>query len=351
MSNIYDFFSPTTVSLLDNRKKTIIPVVTSNVPEEYKQYVNEVNDPKYQYTLLGVTALAMGQIINDGGIPASDAPIQGFAKTLTQVIYTTRIRLSQMETYYMLKNGDNVGLDKAIADQITNVKNSVVHLKNYLAQSYIAGGWSTSVSFTPQGQTAVSTLDTTGSDGVAYFSASHPREDGGTAWSNIIVSGTNNPTFSLTALIAARAAHTAKKDGRGLPLIGSTLDTLMFLKDSTAYTLATSIKGTLEKGSYPSATPGTSGSFVDASPTGTFDIIGLTNYGGTGVTSVMWFAFDSKQKNEKFGLQYVKSMDLMTTPFMIDFAGNRDVISDAIEYAQFGGADFRFWSASNGTNA
>jgi len=350
MVNISDFFSATTLSLLDNRRKTIIPQVSANVEEEYKKYTNEVSDKKYQYSMLGITGLGMGQIIADGQIPASDAPIQGFAKTFVQVIFTSRVRLSQQGAYYMLQNGDQVGLDKMIADQITDVKNAVVHLKNYLAQSYLMGGFGTSVTFVPQGSTGASatTLDTTGADGVAFFSASHPREDGGTAWSNLITSGTVNPTLSLTAIIAARAQHTAKKDGRGLPLIGSTLDRIIVLKNSAAYALASSIKATLDSGKYPSAQPGVAGSFVDANPTYSFELIGLANYGGTGVTSAAWFMFDSKKLDKHYGLQYVKSMELQSTPFQVDYVGNMDIVSTATEYATFGGADFRYFMASNG---
>lgn len=358
MSNIYDFYDPAAVSLLDNRKKVIIPQVAPEVMEEYKTFSNGVNSNEYQYTLLGVTGMGMGQIIADGQVPASDAPIQGFAKTLTQYIFTERLRLSQQEVYYMIKSGDGAKLDKSIADQVLNIKNSVVHLKNYIAQSMIAGGWSTSVAFTPLSGTTVTTLDTTGADGVAFFSASHPREDGGSAWSNITVSGTSNPTFSLTALIAARAQHLAKKDGRGMPITGSKLNMFMFLDGSTAYTLAQSISKTLAAGKYPSALPGGSATVtsstsspVDGNPTDSFEVVGLTNYGGTGVSSAMWFGLDKSKINDKHGLQYVKSMDLTVSPFTVDMVGNMDYIATATEYATFGGADFRFWQASNGTNS
>jgi len=358
MSQINDFYSADAVSLLDNRKKVIIPQVSPSIVEEYKTFSNAVSNKEYQYTLLGITGMGMGQIIADGQVPSSDAPIQGFAKTLTQYIFTERIRLSQQEVYYMIKAGDGAKLDSTIASQVTNIKNSIVHLKNYIAQTMIAGGWSTSVSFTPIGGTVATTLDTTGADGVAFFYASHPREDGGTAWSNVIVSGTNNPTFSLTSLIAARAQHAAKKDGRGLPLLGSQLNTFMFLRNSTAYTLAQSISKTLAAGKYPSALPGGSATVtsstsspVDGNPTEGFEVVALENYGGTGVTSAMWFGIDKNMINDKFGLQYVKSMDLTVSPFTVDEVGNMDYVSTATEYATFGGADFRYWQASNGTNA
>lgn len=351
MSNIYDH-----LQILDNRKKKIVPVVSPTVIEEYSLYSNAVDHNEYQYTMIGITGLAMGRIVADGQVYASDAPIQGFAKTMVQVIYEARIRISQQDMFYLVKSGDGAKLDSKVQAQVLSLKNAVVSLKNYIAQTMIANAWSTSVQFTPIGGTDSTTLDTTGNNGVAFFSNSHPREDGGAAQTNIVFSGTTNPSFSLTSLIAARTQHAIKKDGRGLPLLGSDLDTIMFLDKSASYTLAQSIKNTLASGKYPSALPGGSATVtsstsspVDASPTGTFDIIGLANYGGTGFTSTMWVAFDSKMKNEFYGLQYVKTMGLETTPFFKDQLGNKDYVSDATEYATFGFASGMYFMGSKGT--
>lgn len=336
-------------TILDARVKKIYPVVQSTVTEEYSKYSNFVSHQEYQYVMTGVTGLAMGQIIADGQVPASDAPIQGYTKTFTQAIFTNRVRLTKQSYYFLFKSKNGKKIDEKVKAQILNLKNSIVHLKNFYAQSALANGQSTSFAFTPIGgfQGSV-TVDTTTADGVAYWSAAHTREDGGANWTNIVVSGvTTNPVFSFASFLAARSLHADKKDGRGLPLM-STLDTFMFLDQSTAYFLAKSIKKTLESGKYPSATPGTTGTFVDGNPTESFEIIPLMRYGSTGVTSVQWFGFDSKMVNDEFGFQYIESMPLEISDLKEDYVGNLDLIMTATLYCQFGANDLRGWMYSQG---
>lgn len=338
--------------ILNDRAKAIYPVTSPSIPNEFEKYTTKISHNQYQYTTTGVTGLAMGQIIADAQVPTSDAPIQGFTKTFTQVIFVSRMRISKQAFYFLFESKDGAKIDAAIKKEILSSKNAIMMAKNYYGQSLLANGWSTSFTFTPIGNLGSPvTVDTTGADGVAYWSASHPREDGGTAWSNIIVSGTANPVFSFTALLAARAQQVNKKDGRGLPLIGTKLDTFMFQDQSPAYFLASSIAGTLKSGKYPSATPGTTGTFVDASPTDSFEVIGLAPFGstGTGVTSLMWFGMDSRMKNEDFGFKYIETLAEETTPFQEDFVGNMDYISTTTSYCQMGASDLRYFMASNGT--
>lgn len=330
-------------TILDARVKKIYPVVKPTVVEEYSKYSNTVSWAQLQYVMTGVTGLAMGQVIADGQVPASDSPIQGYTKTFTQAIFTNRVRLSKQSYYYLFTSKNGAKIDANIKSQVLNLKNSIIHLKNYYAQSILANGASTSFSFTPIGgfQGSV-TVDTTTADTVALWSASHTREDGGTNWSN-----TTTGAFSFANLLAMRSLHAAKKDARGLPLM-STLDTFMFQDQSTAFFLASSIKKTLESGKYPGATPGTTGSFVDGNPTASFEIIPLTVYGGTGTSSIQWFGFDSTMVNENFGFQYIESMPLDISDLKEDFVGNLDLIMTATLYCQFGAADLRGWYYSTG---
>lgn len=350
MSTIYDH-----LTLLNDRSKKVYAVTNATVPEEYTMYTNKVTDNKYQYMMQGVTALAMGQIIADGQIPASDAPLQGFNITFNQAIFTHRVRLSQQDMFYLIDAKRPDLLDERVKKLIVNLKNAVINLKNYYAESMLANGASTSFSFSSIGFIALgtTTVTTTGADGVAYWSASHPREDGGTAWSNIIQSsgGTNNPPLSFANILAARVIHAAKKDGRGLPLMGSTLDTVVVVKDSQNDFLATSIAKTLESGKYPSATPGTTGAFVDVNPISSFNVMRLARYDGTALTQVQWLMMDSAKKNDEFGFQYVVSKEMESPEWVCDEIGNKDYVATVEEYCQFGAADLRYWMYSSGLSA
>lgn len=328
-------------TLLDARMKKIFPVVQSEVTEEYLSIANKVSWGQLQYVMSGVTGLSMGQIINDSAIPGSDAPIQGYTKTFTQAIFTQRVRLSKMSYYYLFQSKNFAKIDGDLKRLVINLKDAVTHLRNYYSQALVKGGGaagSTSVSFTPlNGFSGSVTADCSTADGVKYWSASHLREDGGANWSNVAAGA-----FSFANLLATYTTHSLKKDGRGLPLM-STLDTLVFIKNSSAHFLAQSILKTLESGKYPSATPGTTGTFVDGNPVPAYKIVTLSNYGGLGLASTDWLAFDSSKKNDDFGFQYIESKPLEISDLREDYVGNNDLISDATAYCQFGANDLRFW--------
>lgn len=343
-------------TILDARLKHLYPVVPGKVQDEFSQYTNKVVEKQLTYLTESVAGLAMGQIVGEGQVPASDAPIQGFLKVFTQGIFTHRMRLTRRAFYYLFEAKDGAKIDAKLRKQITSLKDSITHLKNYYSQGLLANGFSTSYTFTPiNGFSGSVNVDTTGADGVAYWSASHPRIDGGTAWSNLVFSGTVNPLFSFTALIAARAQQTNKKDGRGMPLTGSSLDSIIFQKDSQAYFLATSLKKTLELGKFPSTTNTTvtmasPANFMDGSPTETFKIIGLSPYGSLGVSSIMWFMFDSSYVNDDFGFQFIESMPEELNQVQ-DNLGAGDMVWTITTYCQFGANDLLYWMASNGSTS
>lgn len=347
------------LTVLDLRMKHLYAVTSGDIKEEFSPYTNKVDHNQITYMTTGVTGLAMGQIIGEGQIPASDAPIQGFSKVYTQAIFTHRVRFTHRNYYYLFVAKDAKKIDEGMKKTIVDLKNAITELKNYYSQSLLANGWNTAFTFTSinGGLSAPVNVDSTGADGISYWSLVHPREDGGTAWANIVTSGTINPLFNLTSLIAARSIHADKKDGRGLPLRGSQLDKLVCLINTQTYYLAVSLKKTLDSGKFPAANL-ISGNvslvapigFVDASPTESFDIIPLSRYGGTGLTNVMWFMFDSKKVSEDYGFQFIESMTPVTSSIQDDL-GNFDYVSTILTYCQFGASDLRYWMASNGTLA
>ena len=199
-------------TILDNRVKDIFPVTGPRIKEEFREHSTKIDDKQRLHTLTGVTGLSMGEVIADGQVPYADAPIQGFTKTYTQQIFSKRLRLSRASMYYLFQNGDAAKIKGDIETQVMDVKDAIVHAKNYYVQAMFYGAYNSSVAWTSLNSVGNTVnIDTTSIDGVAAFSTTHPREDGGASWSNIIVSGTNNPTFSFTALLAARAQHILKK--------------------------------------------------------------------------------------------------------------------------------------------
>ena len=62
--------------IVNNVLKHISPKVSPNVKAEYLDFMNKVDHDQRIYTDVGVTGLGMAEIIPDGGIGNSDAPIQ-----------------------------------------------------------------------------------------------------------------------------------------------------------------------------------------------------------------------------------------------------------------------------------
>ena len=62
--------------IVNNVLKHIAPKVTPTVRSEYLDFMYKVDNSERTYTDVGVTGLGMTQIIPDGGIGASDAPIK-----------------------------------------------------------------------------------------------------------------------------------------------------------------------------------------------------------------------------------------------------------------------------------
>lgn len=68
--------------IVNNTLKHIAPKVSPTVESEYLKFMHKVSNSERIYSDTGVTGLGMAQIIPDGGIGASDAPIQGYSKII-----------------------------------------------------------------------------------------------------------------------------------------------------------------------------------------------------------------------------------------------------------------------------
>lgn len=332
-------------TIVNNVLKTIVPKVSVEDKKEYLKYMNKITDNQRIYTDTGVTGLGMGEIIPDGAIASSDAPIQGFTKNYTQVLFSKKVRISYLANYFLF-DSPAAKIKAEVKKKVMDGMNSIEQAKSYLGQSLLAQGWGTSFVWLPINNVGNPTIiSTLGADGVEYWSTSHPREDGGPVWSNVIVDGlVPSPVFSYSSLLAARRLHALVKDGRGNPLSGSDLDTLVCRSGSNTAQLAKTIKGTIDKGIAPQQT----NIFNNAPATSTFNIIELDVWQGLGLTGTMWFMFDSKMMNEDYGFQYIEAMQTRAEPVFYDAPGNQDFISNFNSIAVMGASDLRGWDASAG---
>ena len=334
-------------TIVNNVLKHVAPKVSPSVKPEYLDFMHKVDNSERIYTDIGVTGLGMAEIITDGGIGASDAPIQGYSKNYTQMHFTKKVRLT-FQTNFFLFESAAAKIKGSVKAKVIEGKNAIEHAKNYLAQCLLSQGFTTSFSWSPINNVGSPTvISTVGADAVEYWSQAHPREDGGTAWSNVIVDGaTSSPQFTYSSLLAARRLHSVKKDGRGNPMI-SDLDTLVVRRGSAAAQFAKTIKGTIDKGLAPQQT----NLFNNAPATDTFKIVELSPYENSAMDGLMWGMFDSKMMNADFGFLYIEALPTRAEPAVVDLLGNQDLVLNFNSLAVMGASDLRGWMWSDGDSA
>lgn len=332
--------------IVNNVLKHVAPKVAANVKPEYLDFMYKVDSSERIYSDVGVTGLGMGEIIPDGGVGSSDAPIQGFSKNYTQMHFTKKVRLTFQSNFFLFE-GAAAKIKGTVKSKVLEGKNAIEHAKNYLAQCLLSQGFGTSFTWVPINNVGTPTvISTLGADAAAYWDATHPREDGGAAWSNVIVDVVPSPQFTYSSLLAARRQQSLKKDGRGNPLM-SMLDTLVCRAGSSTAQFAKTIKGTIDKGLAPQQT----NLFNNAPATDTFSIVELSAYENLGLDGLMWGMFDSKLKNADYGFLYIEALPTRAEPAVIDLLGNQDLVLNFNSLCVLGASDLRGWMWSDGDGA
>lgn len=333
-------------TIVNNVLKHIAPKVAPTMRSEYLDFMYKIQDAERIYSDTGVTGLGMGEIIPDGGVGTSDAPIQGYSKNYTQMHFTKKVRLTFQSNFFLFE-GAAAKIKGTVKSKVLEGKNAIELAKNYLAQCLLAQGFGTSFTWVPINAVGTPTpISTLGADAVAYWSASHPREDGGPVWSNVIVDTVPSPQFTYSSLLAARRQQSLKKDGRGMPLM-STLDTLVCRTGSITAQYAKTIKSTIDKGLAPQQV----NLFNNAPATDTFSVIELSPFENQGLDGLMWGMMDSKLKGEDYGFLYIEALATRSEPAVIDLLGNQDLVLNFNSLAQMGASDLRswMWSAGDGS--
>ena len=329
--------------IVNNVLKYISPKVSPTVKSEYLDFMYKVTDNQRIYSDTGVTGLGMGEIIPDGAVGVSDAPIQGFSKNYTQLHFTKKVRLTFQSNFFLFDSAA-AKIKGAVKDKVLEGKNAIEHAKNYLGQALLAQGFGTSFTWVPINNVGTPTpVSTLGADAVPYWSASHPLENGGPVWSNVIVDTVPSPQFTYSSLLAARRQQASKKDGRGLPFM-SQLDTLICRTGSTTAQFAKTIKSTIDKGLAPQQT----NLFNNAPATDTFKVVELSAYDNLGINSLMWGMFDSSMLGEDYGFMYIEALPTRAEPAVVDLLGNQDLVLNFNSLAVLGASDLRSWMWSAG---
>lgn len=306
-----------------------------NDSENYKKYYTvETGVEDYIRKDSSVSGLGEADFVEpENAVITAESPVQGFDKSYTQEEVGKVLAFTKKMWKFGIKKRDMTKI-------VNELRNACIRKRERLCAERLDNGWSTSYSHVDgRGNKTVSL---TGGDSVAFFSASHTREDGGTNWNNIVYDGsTYNMDMDYDAMKAAHRTASLIKDPKGNLMEDLNLDTVVVAKGSTPYFKAMEILGAIKKGWKPVSAD------HDSSGIPEFKILVLPRLTNTNY----WYMTDSsKLGSYEYGLQYLESQPIqLEGPNVVFKTGEIQYKSTAM--FSIGHNDSRTWVGSNGTNS
>lgn len=300
----------------------------------YDQYYNvESGVTDYYLKDSSLSGLGFaGRVVENAAVVAQ-SPVQGFDKTYTQVKYGILLNFTEAMWKFGIKKRNLERITREAVQAVEDKREQLCadRLDNAFASSYtvtdeLSGNYAATV---------------TGGDGQPFISASHTREDGGTAWNNRVTDGsTVNMDFDYDALKAAHRTAALVTGPKGKPL-NVNLDTLVVARGYAPHMRAQEILGAINRGYIPGSAD------RDSAATPAFNIVALPwIQSNTGY----WFMFDSSMKNSTYGLQYKEAQGIeLSGPNVVFKTG--EIQYKAETWFDIGHNDARGWVGSKGTNA
>ena len=251
----------------------------------------------------GLSGLGSASRVVESATITAESPVQTFDQTYTQVLYSKLMGFS----WHMWK----FGIKKRDITRVVNALKDACRVKREeLLAEKLDAGWVTS--YTTQDDGGNYSVSTTGGDGLSLYSASHTREDGGTAWSNIVSDGsTSNMVLDYPGLKALYRVAALVKNPKGKPFPVKP-NRIMVKDGSVAAFRAKEILGALKSGKIP-------GEFSnDGAAIGSFELVENPYLQGTGdgtsptnlSSATNWHAVDSNMIGDEYGLQYFESQPI-----------------------------------------
>ncbi len=251
----------------------------------------------------GLSGLGSASRVVESATIVAEAPVQTFDQTYTQVLYSKLMGF----TFYMWK----YGIKKRDVTRVVNeLQKACYTRREELLHEKLDAGFLQSYTTSDDGGNY--NVTTTGGDGLALYSASHTREDGGTAWSNIVSDGTTvNMNLDYPGLKALRRVAALVKTPKGKPMSMSP-DRIIVKEGTTAEFRAMEILGAIKAGKIP-------GEFSnDGAAIKSFELVATPYLLGTGDgtsttnlgSATNWHAFDTRYMNDEYGIQYFESMPI-----------------------------------------
>ena len=302
----------------------------------YEKYVNVERGVSDLYMKdSSLSGLGSAARITENAVIVSEAPVQGFDKTYTQVEYGKMLPVTKQMWKFGIKkrNLERVAQSLKAACMRRREEDCAERLDNSFSTTYTksddAGNYSVSIA---------------GGDTVAMISNAHTREDGGTNWTNRITDGTTvNMDFDYDALKAAALTASNVTDPKGKKM-DVHYDTFIFSRGSSNSFRAKEILKAIQAGgarSIPDSAEN-AGAGVDA-----YSIIEVP-YIAT--NTAYWWAMDSSMKGPEYGLQMKESQAIdLEGPNVVFKTG--EIQYKATMMYDIGFNDARNMAGSKNTNA
>ena len=250
-----------------------------------------------------LSGLGSASRVTESATIVAEAPVQGFDQTFTQVLYGKLMSFSWHMWKFGIKKRD-------LARVVNEIKRACITRREELLHERLdAAGLQ---SYTTSDDSGNYSVTTTGGDALELRSASHTREDGGTAWSNVIGDGTtSNMNLDYPGLKGMLRVAALVKTPKGKPM-PMRPNRIVVKEGSTAHFRAAEIKGALKAGKIP-------GEFSnDGAALGDFELIATPYLLGTGdatsttnlSSATNWHGFDTRYISDEYGLQYFESQPI-----------------------------------------
>jgi hypothetical protein len=311
--------------------------------EFYKKFYNVTTGvTDYYMKDSSLSGLGSASRVVESAVITSEVPVQGYDQTYTQVLYGKLMSFSWHMWKFGIKKRDLTRVVKELKRACITRREELLHEK------LDAAGLT---SYTTSDDSGNYSVTTTGGDGLALRSASHTREDGGTAWSNIVSDGTtSNMNLDYPGLKGLHRVAALVKTPKGKPMVMN--PTRLVVKEgSAAHFRAMEIKGALKSNKIP-------GEFSnDGAAVGDFELIATPYLLGTGdgtsttnlSSATNWHAFDPNYITDEFGLQYFESQPIQLDEQNVVYK-TKEIQHTATMAFAYGHNDARGYFSSEGDN-
>lgn len=301
-------------------------------PTYYDKYFNiESGVTDYNLRDSSLTGLGYaGRIVENAAITAA-SPVQGLDKLYTQVEFGILFSVTKKMWFFGIKKRKLEGVVQEAIKACEDLRElrCVERLEQAFATSYTAVDISGNYVVT-----------TTGGDSLAFISASHTREDGGTAWNNRVTDGsTVNMDFEYDALKAAHRTAALTPNPLGKPT-NINLDTFVCARGYAVHNRAAEILGAINKGWIP-ASADREGPAVAA-----YKILAIPWWT---TNTAYWYMCDSTWKNDRYGFQYKESQGIQKEGPNVVFRTGEIQYKATMQF-DIGHNDARGWVGSQNSN-